>query len=105
MKHVLKLWSGSNASGVVLFCPGCKERHYVQTSGDGLNWNWNASFTEPTLSPSVDVRFERTDIHRTPTRTVCHFLVREGKIAFQSDSTHEHAGKTVPLPEAESWRH
>jgi hypothetical protein len=30
---------------------------------------------------------------------VCHSFVTEGRIEFLSDSTHELAGQTVPIPE------
>jgi hypothetical protein len=49
----------------------------------------------PTFEPSILI-----SIGNGPDapRLVCHSFVREGKIQFLGDCTHELAGQTVPLP-------
>jgi hypothetical protein len=44
--------------------------------------------------------FEPSNITTTPR---CHSFVRESRIEFLTDSTHELAGQTVDLPELPRW--
>lgn len=96
-------------------CPGCGNHHAIHVGTGG--WWWNGSTEAPTFAPSVLA----TSGHYIPGRVSehcwctynrehpnepdpfvcyrCHSFVREGKIEFLSDSTHELAGKTVELPE------
>lgn len=110
--------------GLVRFkCPGCDDTHgvYVEPAGDGRArpvWGFNGDGDKPTFTPSVLCQFFkyafkpgtpefREDVQRareTQTRLqgrdmVCHSFVRDGMIQFLPDSTHELAGKTVPLPD------
>lgn len=85
--------------GVLFECPGCGHLHCVyveEPSPTGSRWTWNGSLELPTFSPSILVRSNYTSIHRMD--DVCHSFVREGKIEFLSDCTHELAGQTVDLP-------
>lgn len=87
----------------VIFCPGCQEGHGI----DG-RWTFNGDFEKPTFSPSLLVRGTKpvtekqmalvmSDEKIEPTPRVCHSFIRDGMMEFLSDSTHELAGKTVPL--------
>ncbi len=58
----------------------------------GHGWKWNRSETNPTLTPSI-----RT----TDGTIVCHSFVTDGMVHFCGDSTHELAGKIVPLEEVD----
>lgn len=55
----------------------------------------------PTVSPSILVQYGGHDagIDGAPPKQ-CHMFVRDGQIQYLSDSTHELAGKTVPM---EPW--
>lgn len=93
---------GSGGFGVGHWCPACKMMHVVRLDGSAP-WTFNGNTARPTLSPSVRVTFGDQAGAR-----VCHYFVRDGQIEFCSDSTHELAGMTVPLPvvpteEAEFW--
>lgn len=101
--------------GAVWFdCPGCGFSHALGVgAGQGPRWWWNESLDAPTFSPSVLVRhFERLtpdeiEIVRAGGKVetrplVCHSFVREGMIEFLTDSTHDLAGQTVPLPPVDS---
>ena len=72
-------------------CPGCGATHTYHTDKTQRPcWDFNGSASMPTFYPSM--RAMRHDGQ-------CHFFVTDGQIAFEHDSTHELAGKTVPLPE------
>jgi hypothetical protein len=75
-------------------CPGCGLRHIVNVDRNrpGPCWEWNGDKERPTISPSVNVRWEYAGVER-----ICHHFVRNGSIEFLSDSTHKLAGQTVPL--------
>lgn len=72
------------------YCPGCKTEHVVNSA-----WGFNDDFDKPTFTPSILVNRDRIN----PTAPVCHSFVKEGRIQFLGDCTHELAGKTVDLPE------
>lgn len=86
--------------GNLLFhCPGCKCGHKVwvatKNPKTGAIWNWDGSTDRPTFTPSILV--EPNDRSKR-----CHFYVRDGMIAFLSDSFHDMKGQTVPIPPLES---
>lgn len=94
---------------VIFFCPGCKMYHGPVVDGS-RGWTWNGSLESPTFSPSILVRGTvpiTDDEHARimagetvePKPLVCHSYVREGKIEFLSDCTHELCGQTVDIPE------
>ena len=62
------------------YCPGCKHSHMFNEQ-----WNFSGDINAPTFSPSLD------DTGR------CHLYVKNGKIEYLSDCTHEYAGKTVEM--------
>lgn len=83
-------------SSLTFDCPGCGLMHAVNVDRpDRPRWTWNGDMVRPTFSPSLLVRWTYGD-KREP--RVCHSFVRDGRIEFLGDCTHEHAGKTLPLP-------
>lgn len=98
---------------LMFWCPGCDESHgpvVARTVAARPLWTWNGDRDRPTLSPSIRVRGKRRltddEYHRivageqvdVPDRT-CHSFVRDGRIEFLGDCTHELAGQTVDIPE------
>lgn len=94
---------------VVFDCPACKEEQikwgdgemhplipYHEVSVAPGGWAFNGNMERPTLAPSVRVRYGDRLAY------VCHFFVRDGQIAYCSDSTHKLAGKTVEMEEIEA---
>jgi hypothetical protein len=77
-------------------CPGCKEFHLIYTNhpSPSKNWTFNGDLVKPTFSPSLLVRWGAD-----PNRKICHSFIRDGKIEFLTDCTHQFAGKTLELPE------
>lgn len=86
---------------VAVYCPACKNYHAFDE-----RWSFNGDYEKPTFSPSMLAKIgpyptaDKNDPMAGKTR-VCHSFVREGKIQFLSDCTHDMAGKTVELPEVE----
>ncbi|WP_041702832.1 DUF6527 family protein [Pseudogulbenkiania sp. NH8B] len=109
----------SGAGGALTFwCPGCKDTHTISHgAGHGPRWGWNGNAESPTFTPSVLVRSghyvpgcdpescwctynaEHPDEPAPFVCGICHSFVTDGQIQFLSDSTHELAGRTVPLPD------
>jgi hypothetical protein len=85
--------------GQIFFCPGCKSTHSVNTARNGPRWTYNGDPARPTFSPSILVTTRWSETDATERDDVCHSFVRDGKIQFLGDCTHELAGKTVSLPE------
>ena len=84
------------AADFVFECPGCKCHHGVWTTNKNNNsaiWQFNGDLEKPTVSPSILV----TTTWKGE-KKICHSFVRDGKIEFLSDCTHELAGQTVELP-------
>ncbi len=78
------------------FCPGCQCEHGVWTTISNYNnakWCFNGNMDKPTFSPSIKV----TIGHHPKPNEVCHSFVRDGKIQFLDDCTHDLKGTTVYL--------
>jgi hypothetical protein len=90
-------------AGYLFWCPGCQGIHPVNV-GDRdrhdrrVTWGFNGNEARPTFTPSLLVHGDAASV---PPRPRCHSFIRDGQIEFLSDSGHELAGKTVPIP---SWR-
>ena len=110
-------------SGTAYFkCPGCGHIHGVAFERqDGKPvWTYNGDPNRPTFSPSllvtggcrVDPKWHEKEPEdpcdlQGPEKFrmcfTCHSFVRDGRIEFLSDCTHDLAGQTVDLPEGELW--
>ncbi len=82
--------------GYLVECPACRDAdrcsaHVFNIRKDGRGWDFDGSYEFPTFSPSMLARDSRGHI--------CHSFVRNGKIEYLSDCTHELAGQTIDLPE------
>ena len=77
------------------FCPACKEYHYIGVATNDMGfpiWQFNGDNETPTVSPSVKV-----ECHGDYINIVCHSFIKDGKIQFLSDCTHNLAGQTVEM--------
>lgn len=101
-----KIKENIEGSGTYYFmCPGCKMRHHIPTVNALLNgaiWSFNNDVKNPTFSPSVSVKTgtwadPRWQPGEFSESIICHFFIREGKIQFLDDCTHDLKGKTVEL--------
>lgn len=95
---------------ISFYCPACKQNHMI-------NSGWNIDIENKTVSPSVLVKFinssdewgkdengdyifiEIDGVKRTKgyKNTICHSFIRNGKIQYLNDCTHELAGKTIDM--------
>jgi hypothetical protein len=79
-------------------CPGCDNGHifHCRTDGGQPSWDFNGNLERPTFSPSI-----KLDGHLGHGKFgTCHSYVRDGRIEFLSDCTHDLAGRSVELPTA-----
>lgn len=77
----------------LFYCPGCECHMWFRTErpeqADGSGcWTWNGDYEKPTVSPSIVTNVGKLR---------CHIFIRDGKIEFLSDCSHELAGQTVPM--------
>lgn len=90
------------------FCPACHFAHWFKVGNGG--WTWNGNREKPTISPSILARGKRTVTDTEADRIMagekvvipefrCHSFVKEGKIQFLGDCTHDMKNQTVDLPE------
>jgi hypothetical protein len=106
---------------VYFYCPGCKCDHGVwiqKTEKNNSVWLFNGDMNNPTFSPSILIRSvawpdrpEKDDQGnyilgddgriKGAKDVVCHSFVRDGKIEFLGDCTHELKGQTVILEDVE----
>jgi len=70
-------------------CLGCHSTHCFAYP----LWNWNMSFENPTVSPSIKVTYHDK---------ICHLFIRDGKLCFCNDSWHQLAGKEVDMVDWDS---
>lgn len=77
-----------NSSIYTFPCPGCHYNHHLDIS----EWQWNGDLVKPTASPSLLVN--KIAAGGSPR---CHFFIREGRLVYLSDCTHDLAGQTVDM--------
>ena len=103
--------SPGEATHVGLRTPGPTYYRLMPLSGDP-HWEWNRDTEKPTLNPSILLKGKRMPTDEEAARImagekvelpdeVCHCFIRNGKIQFLGDCTHELAGKTVDLLEVD----
>lgn len=100
--------SSANHAGLpdyLFYCPGCKCSHGVWTSrpnSTGAKWGFNGDLEKPTFSPSILITYEEIGGGLPKDRpAVCHSFVRDGRIEFLGDCTHELAGQAVEMREVD----
>ncbi len=80
------------------YCPGCRRNHDVPVPPHPQAWEWNRSLEAPTLSPSVLVEYNGRDAGKDGAPpAVCHCFIRDGRIEFLGDCSHDLAGREVPM--------
>lgn len=86
---------------MLIECPACGCAHGFTIEGPHA-WKWNGSVDLPTFSPSMLATWTDHPDGKTPVDRRCHSFVRDGRIQFLADCTHDLAGQTVDLPDAGS---
>lgn len=93
-------------AGYSHWCPGCDEMHVLPDT-----WAFDGNLEKPTFTPSfkhsgVQRVFDagkwtgewKRDASGNTVAFVCHYILTVGVLNFCTDSTHDLAGKAVPLP-------
>ncbi len=119
LSNVLRDAEGPGKKYLVFICPGCNDFHMVCIEPGP--WKWDGNADSPTFTPSIlirnghfashfkhgedrcwcDYNRELVEEGKPPSKykcVVCHSFVRNGRIEFLADCTHELAGQTVDLP-------
>ncbi len=87
---------GHDVTTYTFYCPGCDCAHNVNST-----WKFNEDLDNPTFKPSIFVN-KPGDFH-TDTMPICHSFIKDGKIKYLKDCSHELAGQTVELPLTDEW--
>lgn len=90
---------------LVFWCPGCLGGHSFHIKPPEPTWQWDGNMESPTFNPSLLVRHHGNENAEPRYREgqVCHLFVREGRIQYCTDSTHELAGQTVDMQPVSNW--
>ena len=72
----------------MFFCPACNTSHGITLGRNG--WSWNENEDKPTFNPSL---------YSVNGELKCHCFVKDGRIEYLADSTHDLRGKSVELPD------
>lgn len=119
MAKVLPVVQNDVTTGWMIFCPACKSGHLFNVApGKKAVWEFvNKDVEKPTFVASMLVRSGcKVPDHKKGEDCwctfkarygkepgfdcrVCHSHVKDGKIQFLGDCTHELAGQTVDLPD------
>lgn len=84
----------------MFWCPGCKCYHGVWTTTRNDNhaiWGFNGDVNKPTFTPSILIQGHLGGDNYG----VCHSFVKDGKIQYLNDCTHELAGQTVEMEDVD----
>lgn len=107
--------SKANDGMLIYYCPGCKRHHGIYVDKEHkVNWDFNGDFDKPTFSPSVlvkeghymdghtgdcwcDYNKKHPDNPAPYKCGICHSFVKDGKIEYLNDCTHELRGQTIDM--------
>lgn len=92
MKRLSRVLAEGSDGSYWFMCPGCDSPKRIK------GWEFDGNVERPTFAPSV-----LTTMPDGNGEYVCHSFVRDGKIQFLGDCTHELKGQTVDLPELPDW--
>lgn len=93
---------GEGHDELMFNCPNrdCGEHRVVVKAGSkysGPVWEWNGSMDSPTFSPSLLVQWYDPNRPGTGLNSVCHSFIKNGRIEFCGDCTHQLKGQKVEL--------
>lgn len=91
----VKLETHDGITYCIYDCP-CGDKQWIPITGEEPIWQFNNDVNNPTLSPSIRTTWGPKE---NPTKHLCHVFMKEGKIQFLTDCTHEYAGQTIELSE------
>ena len=89
--HV-KILKSDNSLRYKFICPACNCDHIINDT-----WQFNGDLENPTFSPSIKVDGFLGFKDEQPVYGTCHSFVRDGKITYCDDCTHDLKNQTVEL--------
>lgn len=92
MTKVLRSVRNDDKFHFTFYCPGCKCYHGFNTT----TWKFNNDMEKPTVSPSLLTHYNMGGVD-----VRCHLFIREGKLQYLNDCTHELKGQTIEMREEE----
>lgn len=91
------------------WCAGCGYGHEInvdEPNSSGAKWSFNNDPRKPTFSPSINIRWGKfcdpgyaIEPGEVDHSGVCHYFIRDGRIQYLADCTHNLRGYTIDLPE------
>ena len=84
----------------MLYMPGLPCPVIINVTGPHPVWGWNGDVYNPTFTPSILTRLPYGEKNK---EIVNHVFVRNGKIQYLGDCTHEYKGTTLELPRLCEW--
>ena len=99
MTLLAKYYDGDPQRLVLLgaFCPACKSEHGFRIDAGSFPaqdvWEFDGNYEQPTFKGSM---LSNPD-QRVVNRPLCHSYLKNGEWRFLEDSTHDLAGRTVPM--------
>jgi hypothetical protein len=89
LAETVEAWTEISGKCFLHWCPGCEQLHLINIEKPnrlGAIWSFDGNLDLPTFNPSINhIGY-------------CHYFIRSGNIEFCSDSKHQYAGQTIPLP-------
>lgn len=76
------------------YCPGCKSIHSV-------NDFWIVDLVSVSINPSILTNGKES--FNDPLAPRCHLFIRNGKLVYLCDCTHEYANMTVEMIDVEEF--
>lgn len=83
-----------NTEEYMFWCEGCGQHHSILVREQHPCWTFNGNFEKPTINPSVRHTFSFVN-------QMCHYVITDGMMHFEDDSTHELKGQTVEMKDIE----
>lgn len=98
MKKIMPFLGHSDKlEGYTHYCLGCKSYHGIWTEVPnikGAKWRFTGDLEKPTFSPSIS-------ISKGENHPKCHYFIKDGKIEYLNDCTHELKGQTIEMENEE----
>ena len=92
MTKIRKVQRSENTWQYHFICPGCNCEHAFDD-----RWQFNQDFERPTISPSFLQQGFIGFKNEVPMYGTCHSFVKDGKIQFLGDCTHDLKNQIIEL--------
>ena len=77
---------------LAIWCTACGCAHVFKDKGQSPVWGFNGDMEKPTVTPSI-----RLTSNGRKGGYTCHFHIKEGRIEYCGDCSHDLSGKKLAL--------